>query len=79
VTDQNIPFVPAVFDPYQSCFAAPDYLLSGMEKDVLNARICLVTPQVHRTTEILIKEALSQGQMLNKQNRIFSKFPPSLL
>jgi hypothetical protein len=50
-----------------------------MEKDVLNARICSVTPQVRRTTEILIKEALSQGQMLNKQNRIFSKFPPSLL
>jgi hypothetical protein len=79
VTDQNIPVVPAVFDPYQSCFVAPDHLLSGMAKDVLNACICSVTPQVRRTTEILIKEALSQGHLLNKQNRLFSASPPSLL
>jgi hypothetical protein len=79
MTDQNIPVVPAVFDPYQSCFVAPDHLLSGMTKDVLNACICSVTPQVRRTTEILIKEALSQGHLLNKQNRLFSASPPSLL
>jgi hypothetical protein len=50
-----------------------------MAKDVLNACICSVTPQVLRATDIIIMEALSQGHQLNKQNRLFSASPPSLL
>jgi hypothetical protein len=79
VTDQNIRVVPAGFDPYKSCFVAPDHFLSGMAMAVLNACICSVTPQVRRNIENVIKEAFSQGQLLKKQKCLFSVSPPSLL
>jgi hypothetical protein len=79
LTEYDIPVVPAVFDPYQSCFVAPDHLLSGMAIDVINACIVSVTVQVRRVAEILIKESLFNGNILTKQNKLFSISPPSLL
>jgi hypothetical protein len=79
LTEHGVPVVPALFDPYQSCFVAPDHLLSGLAIDAINAVIAAVSSDVRSVAESIIRDAIAQSCLLRSQNRIFGSSPPSLL
>lgn len=71
LTDCGVPVVPAVFDPYRSSMVAPDHLLAGLARDVINATVTMCTPEIRRNTESLMRDAL-RDHNLGRQSELIS-------
>jgi len=59
------------FDPYRSCLVAPDHLLSGIAKNVLNMAFVLLPREYQVLADIHICNALRTNGLV-AQHRIFS-------
>jgi hypothetical protein len=79
LTELGLPVVPAALDPYQSCFVAPDHLLSGLAIDVINTVLATATTEVRSIAEALIRDSVGHSCSMKRQNRFFASSPPSLL
>jgi hypothetical protein len=71
LTDSGVPVVPAVFDPYRSSMVAPDHLLVGLARDVINATLCMCSPRIRRNAESLMRDAL-RDHNLGMQSELIS-------
>ena len=72
LNSHGYPVVSAQFDPYRCNFVAPDHLLTGLTKDILNTVfLSLPTKELQLQTDIMICAALRQNGLLS-QNEVFN-------
>ena len=59
VTTDEKPVVPCVFDPYLSCYTAPDHLFFGIGEDIVKAVLRLLSPAQRNHVNALSVQALA--------------------
>ena len=71
LTENGERVVPAIFDLYISAAVAPDHLIAGLSRDVLNAALSVFQRKQRLTVEIYIQEAF-RTHGLETQSHLFN-------